>query len=58
MDVAAMSIIMNQAQVKQQANVKLMDNALDQARTQSADMIKMMEQSMEPHLGTSIDLKG
>lgn len=53
-----MSIIMNQAQVKQQANVKLMDNALDQARTQSADMIKMMEQSMEPHLGTSIDLKG
>ncbi|WP_077065054.1 YjfB family protein [Gracilibacillus massiliensis] len=58
MDVAAMSVIMNQAQVKQQASVSLMDKALDQAETQSSDMIKMMETSMQPHLGGNIDLKG
>ncbi len=58
MDIAAMSVIMNQAQVKQQASVSLMDKALDQAETQSSDMIKMLETSMQPHLGGNVDLKG
>ncbi len=58
MDVAAMSVIMTQAQVKQQASVSLMDKALDQAETQSSDMIKMMETSMQPHLGGNVDVKG
>ncbi|MGP4040705.1 YjfB family protein [Gracilibacillus sp. D59] len=58
MDVAAMSIAMNQAQVKQQASVSLMDKALDQAESQSSDMIKMLESSVQPHLGNNIDIKG
>ncbi|QGH34080.1 putative motility protein [Gracilibacillus salitolerans] len=58
MDIAAMSIAMNQAQVKQQASVSLMDKALDQAESQSSDMIKMLESSMQPHLGSNIDIKG
>ncbi|SER81406.1 Putative motility protein [Gracilibacillus ureilyticus] len=57
MDIAAMSVIMNQAQVKQQASIAVMDKALNQAETQSSDMIKMLESSMEPHLGSSIDIK-
>ncbi|MFD2655540.1 MULTISPECIES: YjfB family protein [Gracilibacillus] len=58
MDIAAMSIAMNQSQVKQQASVSLMDKALDQAESQSSDMIKMLESSMQPHLGSNIDIKG
>ncbi len=52
-----MSVIMNQAQVKQQASVAVLDKALSQAETQSSDMIKMLESSMQPHLGSSIDVK-
>ncbi|MGN8648392.1 YjfB family protein [Gracilibacillus sp. HCP3S3_G5_1] len=58
MDIAALSIVMNQAQVKQQASVSLLDKALGQAEVQSSDMIKMLEQSMQPHLGSNIDIKG
>ncbi|WP_208587574.1 YjfB family protein [Gracilibacillus suaedae] len=58
MDIAAMSIAMNQSQVKQQASVSLMDKALDQAESQSSDMVKMLESSMQPHLGSNIDIKG
>ncbi|GAE95175.1 hypothetical protein JCM21714_4389 [Gracilibacillus boraciitolerans JCM 21714] len=57
MDIAAMSVIMNQAQVKQQASVSLMDKALNHAESQSSDMIKMMEISMQSHLGSNIDIK-
>ncbi|SHM96534.1 YjfB family protein [Gracilibacillus kekensis] len=58
MDVAAMSVVMNQAQVKQQTSVSLMDKALDQAEAQSSNMIKMLESSVQPHLGSNIDVKG
>ncbi|UOQ85190.1 YjfB family protein [Gracilibacillus salinarum] len=58
MDVAAMSIAMNQANVKQQASISLMGKAMDQAETQSNSMIKMLESSMQPHLGKNIDIKG
>ncbi|KAB8132335.1 putative motility protein [Gracilibacillus oryzae] len=57
MDIAAMSVIMNQTQVKQQASVEIMDKALDQAEAQSSDMIKMLERSVQPHIGSSIDIK-
>ncbi|MDX8044634.1 YjfB family protein [Gracilibacillus sp. S3-1-1] len=58
MDVALLSIMMNQSQVKQQANVSLLSKAIDQAETQSTDMIKMLEQSVQSHLGSNIDIKG
>ncbi|UOQ48283.1 YjfB family protein [Gracilibacillus caseinilyticus] len=58
MDIAAMSIAMNQANVKQQASISLMGKAMDQAETQSNSMIKMLESSMHPHLGKNIDIKG
>ncbi|WP_163539829.1 YjfB family protein [Gracilibacillus sp. YIM 98692] len=58
MDVAAMSVIMSQSQVKQQASVSLMDKALNQAEQQSSDMVKMLEASAQPHKGGNIDIKG
>ncbi|SFM23497.1 Putative motility protein [Gracilibacillus orientalis] len=58
MDVAAMSVVMNQAQVKQQASISVMDKALNNAETQSNNLIKMMESSMQPHLGSNVDIKG
>ncbi|ENH98416.1 hypothetical protein J416_00474 [Gracilibacillus halophilus YIM-C55.5] len=58
MDVAAQSVVMNQAQLKQQASVSIMDKAMNQSESQGKSMIQMMESSMQPHLGGSIDTKG
>ncbi|WP_066192333.1 MULTISPECIES: YjfB family protein [Gracilibacillus] len=58
MDIAALSILMNQSQVQQQKDIALMSKAMDQVEAQSNDMIKLMESSVQPHLGGNIDLQG
>ncbi|PWU69287.1 MULTISPECIES: YjfB family protein [Gracilibacillus] len=58
MDIAAMSIAMNQAQVKQEASIAVLKKAINEQQVDSNEMIKMLEQSMQPHLGSSIDIKG
>ncbi|PKM54301.1 MAG: putative motility protein [Firmicutes bacterium HGW-Firmicutes-5] len=57
MDIAAMSIILAQGQVKQQAGVQLAAKVMDMAEVQSQDLIKMMEQSVTPEIGRSIDIQ-
>lgn len=57
MDIAAMSVIMGQTQVRQQAGIALMDKALNQAEGQSDAMLKMLEESAQPHLGSTIDTR-
>ncbi|WP_138419468.1 YjfB family protein [Aquibacillus sediminis] len=65
MDVAAMSMAMSTANVKQQASVAVMDKAMSQSETQGQSMVNMleqsnvqqMEQSVSPHLGSSVDMK-
>ncbi|WP_373285570.1 YjfB family protein [Paraliobacillus quinghaiensis] len=51
------SFINCEANVQQQASVKVMDKVMDQSEIQSDGMIKMMEQSVSPHLGSKIDFK-
>ncbi len=58
MDISALSIVLNQANVKQQVNLSLMKTVMDTAQTNSADLLKALEQSVQPHLGSRIDIKG
>ncbi len=61
-DIAALSVVMNQSQVKQQASLAVMKNAMSTAEMNGAALIEMMNQSSpaapHPYLGGKIDLKG
>jgi len=63
LDIAAMSIAMNQAQVKQQASLSVMKSAMSTAEVNGQALIDMLEsssvpQAPHPNLGTKIDVKG
>jgi Putative motility protein len=57
MDIAALSVMMNQSQIQQQASLSVMKMAMNTAEQNSVELTKMLEQSVQPHLGSSIDLK-
>lgn len=64
MDVAAMSTMLSQARVQQQASTSVMKMAMDSMKVQGADLTKMleintkiMEQAVNPHIGSNIDIK-
>ena len=57
MDIAKLSIMMSQSQLKNQASLSVMKKTMDTAEIQSEQMIRMLEQSVQPHLGANINLK-
>ena len=57
MDIPALSIMMNHSQVKQQANISVMKMAMNTAEQNNVNLTKMLEQSVQPHTGSKIDLK-
>ena len=62
MDIAAMSVVMNQAQVKQQASISVLKKAMGTADQNGNAIMKMMqtpigEHVAHPHLGKSVDVK-
>ena len=57
MDIAKLSIAMSQSQLKQQASISVMRKTMDQAEIQSEQMIRMLEESVQPHLGGNVNLK-
>ena len=64
MDVAVLSMGLSQMKVAQQASISVMKMAMDTAKMQTADLTKMleantkmMEQSVNPHLGANIDIR-
>ena len=57
-----MSVVMNQAQVKQQASLSVMKSAMSTAEQEGEAFIEMLEssnvqQTPHPNLGKQIDLK-
>ncbi len=58
MDIGALSMVLSQINVRQEANVSLIKKTLDQAETNSDNVVKMLERSVQPHLGESMDLRG
>ena len=57
MDIAAMSTVMSQMKVQQEASMSVMKMAMDTAKQNTSDMVKTMEMSVSPHLGGNIDIK-
>ena len=57
MDIAKLSIMMSQSQLKQQASISVMKQTMDHAEMQSEQMIQMLQQSVQPHLGGNIDVR-
>jgi RNA-splicing ligase RtcB len=57
MDIAALSVVLNQSQVQQEATLSVMKMAMNTAEDNSTTLTKMLEQSVQPHLGSKIDLK-
>lgn len=57
MDIAAISTIMAQGRVKQQAGIALAKQVMDVAKVQNQNIIKMMEKTVTPHKGVNIDTR-
>lgn len=66
MDIARMSMALNQGQLKQQASLSVMKKAMDQAEGNGDFINKMLadtnaqalQHATNPHLGATIDVKG
>ncbi|MCJ1909789.1 YjfB family protein [Planococcus ruber] len=58
MDISALSMALSQINVRQEASISVMKKSMDQVESNGESVIKMLEQSVQPHLGGSIDLKG
>lgn len=48
---------LSQIKIAQEASVSVMKMAMDTAKSQSSDLTKMMEKSVNPSLGKNIDIK-
>lgn len=57
MDIAAASVVMNQSKLAQQVGLAVFKKAMDSAKTNSDTMIKVMEQSVTPHVGQNVDIR-
>lgn len=62
MDIAALSMGLSQMKFAQEAGVSILKMAMDQGQNQLQGLTEMMgasalEQSVNPHLGTSIDVR-
>ncbi len=58
MDIAAVSIGLKQVQLAQAASTSILKKAMDNAQVQAQDLLKIMEQSVQPQLGNTIDITG
>lgn len=56
MDIVALSTGMNMLNVNTDAGVLMLSKNLDLIETMGDGMVKMMEQSVTPHLGANIDI--
>lgn len=57
MDIAAMSTVMSQSSLSQAVSLKVLNLAKDSAVQQGQQLVQMMNQSLDPNLGNSIDIK-
>lgn len=64
MDIAAMSIALNQNQVQQQAGISVMKMAMgveenkgDSIASLASETTKVMESSVQPNLGAMLDIR-
>lgn len=56
MDIASLSTALSMTQLNSDIGVLMLSKQLDTAETMGDSMIKLMEQSVNPHLGGNIDI--
>lgn len=57
MDIASLSMSLSQMKVANQASISVLKLTMDTAQEQMEDMTKIMEQSVNPNIGSNLDLK-
>ncbi|CBH22445.1 conserved protein of unknown function [Acetoanaerobium sticklandii] len=64
MDIAGLSMSLSQMKAAQQVSISVMKLSMDTAKNQGSEMVQMiqsntgmLEQSVTPHLGASIDIR-
>lgn len=57
MDIAALSMGLSQANLMQSVNVSVLSMSLDTVEQSGDAMVQMMEKSVNPQLGQTIDIK-
>lgn len=57
MDIAALSTAMSQMNLMSQVSTAVLSMSMDMAETAGDGMIKIMESSVNPELGSSIDIR-
>lgn len=56
MDIAALSMGLSQMKISQEVGTSVLKMAMDTSEGQMADLTKMMETSVNPHIGGSVDI--
>lgn len=56
MDIASLSTALSMTQLNGDFGILMLSKQLDAAETMGESMIKIMEQSVTPHLGGNIDI--
>lgn len=56
MDIASLSTAMSLSNLQSDVGVAVLGKQLDTVEVMGDSMLKMMEQSVTPHLGSSIDI--
>lgn len=54
MDIAALSSVISQSKIRQDASMLVLKKVMNQSTEQ---MAKMMEASVSPHLGNNVDIR-
>lgn len=64
MDIAAMSTMISQSSIQQQASLLVLKLSMDSAKVQATDLTQMLQQStkamelsVNPHLGGNVDIR-
>lgn len=57
MDIAALSAVMSQSSLSEQVSVAILKKAMDTTNENTQALTKMLEQSVNPHLGSKVDIK-
>ncbi|WP_314586121.1 YjfB family protein [Paenibacillus terrigena] len=57
MNISTLSTVMKQNSLSQAVGIRLLKMSNDQATQNGQNIVRMMEQSVQPNLGSNLDLK-
>lgn len=56
--VTSAAIMTSQSSVQQNVNIALLKKALNTSESNSNELIRSMQKSVQPHIGSKVDIKG